>query len=151
MVLIAHRGNINGTNGLENKPSYICLAISYGYDVEVDAWYDGGWWLGHDKPTYKITLSWIKDYGESLWIHCKNLSALERMVVYNDKRINYFWHQEDSFTLTSHQWIWAYPGQPLTKHSICVLPEISNSPYERKALKKCGGICSNYIERYNDL
>ena len=37
MILISHRGNINGPNiDKENKPSYISAAIDKGYDCEVD-------------------------------------------------------------------------------------------------------------------
>ena len=28
-----------------------------------------------------------------------------------DKSLNYFWHQTDDFTLTSHGYIWTYPGK----------------------------------------
>lgn len=39
MILISHRGNLYGENFLdENNPSYIDVAISKGYDVEVDVW-----------------------------------------------------------------------------------------------------------------
>ena len=41
MKLIAHRGNISGIDSeRENSPDYIDEAISQGYDVEIDAWYD---------------------------------------------------------------------------------------------------------------
>ena len=41
MKLIAHRGNIDGAKPLdENNPEYIDTAISKGYDVEVDVYYD---------------------------------------------------------------------------------------------------------------
>ena len=45
MILIAHRGNTNGHNLLENEPSYIDLAISKDFDVEID---DKNWWTAHD-------------------------------------------------------------------------------------------------------
>jgi hypothetical protein len=50
MVLISHRGNIDGVNqNFENQPNYIDDAIKAGYDVEVDIWYIGGkLYLGHD-------------------------------------------------------------------------------------------------------
>jgi hypothetical protein len=39
MILISHRGNINGRiEGLENTPNYIQDAIKLGYDVEIDLW-----------------------------------------------------------------------------------------------------------------
>jgi len=56
MILISHRGNINGKfESYENEPTYIDLALSKGYDVEIDVWYvDGLLYLGHDKPQYGI-------------------------------------------------------------------------------------------------
>ena len=40
MILISHRGNIDGVNKLkENKINYINEAIKNGFDVEIDVWY----------------------------------------------------------------------------------------------------------------
>ena len=57
--------------------------------------------------------------------------------------LNYFWHQGDTVTLTSKNYIWAHPGKQIIKGSIAVLPEIHNDN-----ISKCIGICSDYIERY---
>lgn len=153
MKLIAHRGNISGPTKFENKPSYILDARSKGYDVEIDIWYDSGWWLGHDEPKYRTTLDWINKRGNYLWVHCKNLKALYNLSNGSGEycNFNYFWHQTDDFVITSHGWIWTYPGKELTPTSICVLPERSEGPYELKKLKKCFAICSDYIERYKNL
>ena len=41
MILISHRGNINGRQpNLENLPEYIDSALELGYDVEIDIWAD---------------------------------------------------------------------------------------------------------------
>ena len=42
MILISHRGNLDGVNpDRENSPTYIKEAISSGFDVEIDVhWYD---------------------------------------------------------------------------------------------------------------
>ena len=43
MILISHRGNLNGPNeDRENSPYYIMEAIDDGYDVEVDLWWVDG-------------------------------------------------------------------------------------------------------------
>ena len=59
MILISHRGNIDGKNlEQENSPKYIDNAISLGYDVEVDIWLIGReLYLGHDNPDYQIEIS----------------------------------------------------------------------------------------------
>ena len=50
MVLISHRGNINGPIlEMENKPDYIDKAINLGYEVEIDVWYENDkLWLEDD-------------------------------------------------------------------------------------------------------
>lgn len=147
MKYISHRGNINGKNiNKENSPEYIDIAIESYYDVEIDIWYiDNILYLGHDEPSNKIEFRWLRDRISKLWIHCKNLESLYYLKS-SGYKLNYFWHQNDSFTLTSDEYIWTYPGEKLTRSSICVLPEIVN--YTDDELKQCAGICSDVIEKY---
>lgn len=145
MILISHRGNVNGKfESWENEPTYIDKAISEDYDVEVDVWYkDKILWLGHDKPDYGIDFRWFRDRISKLWIHCKNVEAIIffKSLQYE---FNYFWHEQDTITLTSKGYIWAYPGkQPITE-SIAVLPELNNDD-----ISSCVGICSDFIQNYS--
>ena len=144
MILIAHRGNIDGKSELyENEPNYIDKALKKGYDVEIDVWViEGNFYLGHDKPQYGITLEWLDKRKNELWIHCKNIEAMEW---FNSLlgTYNYFWHQEDTLTLTSKGYIWVYPGKQPIKTSIAVMPEIYNDD-----ISQCLGICSDYIQNY---
>lgn len=146
MILISHRGNIEGPNDVrENSPFYIMEAITMGFDVEIDIWYkDGNLWLGHDKPQYKISEEWLKERSDNLWIHCKNVESL---CFFNSLsyKFNYFWHQEDVVTLTSLNFMWVYPGRQPIKNSIAVLPEMFNDD-----IKDCIGICSDYIKKYKE-
>ena len=150
MIYISHRGNINGKNiERENTPEYIDEALK-NYDVEIDIWFIDHWlYLGHDEPKIKTSFKYISDRSDKLWLHCKNFEALE---LYSDVgyiNANYFWHQNDDFTLTSKNYIWTFPNKELkelTKYSICVLPEISN--YSPIDLKGCFGICSDFIEKF---
>ena len=146
MILISHRGNINGRSELyENSPNYIDSAIKKGYDVEVDIWIsNGNFYLGHDNPQYEISLEWLSERKDNLWIHCKNIESIEKFNILNDN-YNYFWHQEDTVTLTSKNFMWAYPGNQPIKNSISVLPELFNDN-----TSECIGICSDYIQNYND-
>ena len=140
MKFISHRGNINGKNlELENNPTYIKEAIKKGYDVEIDVWFIDTFYLGHDKPEYKVTKSFLEN--TKLWCHAKNLLALENLQKLKTK---YFWHQEDDYTLTSNGYIWTYPGKKLSKKSICVLPELKKI----RIPKHISGICSDKIEKY---
>ena len=38
-------------------------------------------------------------------------------------KFNFFWHQQDDFTLTNRGYIWTYPGKCITPMSIMVMPE----------------------------
>ncbi len=146
MKLIAHRGNINGKlESWENEPTYIDLAIKKGYDVEVDVWYkDGILWLGHDKPDYGVDLRWFIDRISKLWIHCKNIEALNFFHSnFENYPFNYFWHEEDTLTLTSFNYIWVYPNKQPIKNSIAVMPELNNDD-----VSQCLGVCSDYVEKY---
>jgi hypothetical protein len=144
MILISHRGNIVGRfESYENEPNYIDLALSEGYDVEVDVWViEGIFYLGHDKPQYGITLDWLNERKDKLWIHCKNTEAVEWFNTLCNT-YNYFWHQEDTLTLTSKGYIWVYPGKQPINNSIAVMPEINNDDTSH-----CLGICSDFIQNY---
>ena len=83
----------------------------------------------------------------NLWIHCKNKEALSLM---NDvKELHYFWHQEDDYTMTSKNYIWAYPGILPISNTIMVMPEMKWVDYvnEVKNLYPFG-ICSDYVEAF---
>ena len=79
MILISHRGNIDGKlSEYENNPNYILAAINLGYDVEIDVWFiDGKFMLGHDEPTHEVDYKFLMN--EKLWCHAKNLDSLIEM------------------------------------------------------------------------
>jgi hypothetical protein len=143
MVLISHRGNINGRKPEdENKPWYILNAIEQGYDCEIDVWHvKNQWYLGHDKPEYEIDLGFLNN--NKLWCHAKNLQALQDLLKNN---IHCFWHQKDDYTITSRGIIWTYPGNSLSCDSICVMPEYVNKKF--KGLDTCAGVCSDIIVEF---
>lgn len=147
MIFISHRGNTIGPFGSwENEPTYIDKAINTGFDVEIDIWYvNKNIYLGHDKPEYGINIKWILDRKDRLWIHCKNIEAI---ILFNNSYpdLRYFWHQNDTLTLTSNGKIWVYPGKQPIENSIAVLPELENDD-----ISKCIGICSDYIEKYKNM
>ena len=140
MILLSHRGNIDGKNEeRENAPDYIQQALDKGYEVEIDVWYkDDEWYLGHDEPTYHINVNWLRN--KKLWCHAKNIQGLYSMF---EDNIHCFFHQEDDVTLTSNGYMWTYPGKDLTKNSIAVLPS-------KKPKVEVAGICSDFIKRLKD-
>lgn len=140
MRLISHRGNLyKRQKAYENNPEYIMEAITNGYEVEIDLWYEKGeFYLGHDKPEHKINNEFIEH--PKFWCHAKNLAALNIML--QKPRINCFYHDKDIATLTTHNYIWTYPGNELYEQSICVMPEEYTLEF---AEIKCAGICSDMI------
>ena len=101
MILISHRGNINGPNPeMENNPEYIQKALDLGYDVEVDVWGTkyGAWYLGHDDKEYLIDVEFLRQDG--LWCHAKEIRSFYRMV--EDPNIHCFTHDRD-FAFTNHE------------------------------------------------
>jgi len=143
MIFISHRGNLDGINPKkENSPDYIISALNEGFDVEVDVWFkDDKFYLGHDTPKYEIDYNFL--ISEKLWCHAKNIESLNEMKKYN---IHYFWHENDIVTLTSKNYVWAYPAKKFPKNSIGVLPEKHNSE-----ITYCLGICSDIISNYKKM
>lgn len=146
MILISHRGNIDGrVESYENEPNYVDKALAKGYDVEIDVWYvNEELFLGHDRPQYRVNQKWIQDRKDELWIHCKNIDSIVYFNYRLVNRYNYFWHQEDTVTLTAEGYIWAYPGKQPIKNSIAVMPELYDDD-----ITSCLGVCSDKIEYYS--
>jgi hypothetical protein len=138
MLLISHRGNVIGPNPeKENSPSYILEAAQH-FDVEIDVWFDNGFYLGHERPTYPIGKEFLTN--SKFWCHAKNIEALAAML--SDNRIHCFWHQSDDVILTSKQYIWTYPGKQIASQmAIAVVPELVKSWDISKAV----GVCSDYV------
>ena len=149
MRIIAHRANLNGpSKDKENTIDQIYKSIEYGVDVEIDVRIiNQKILLGHDESKETISLEKLLKLSNYLWIHCKNIDALEYFKKNNLNNVfNYFWHQEDNYTLTSKGYIWSYPGSTLSPNSINVLPEWSNEINKLKFLKtdEVYGICTDY-------
>jgi len=124
MILIAHRGNVNGPNPeRENTISYLQEALDAGYSIEVDVWtvnasykligIDGTtssgvlWsnklWLGHDKPLEEVPLSFLRD--SRVWVHCKDVDTYTYLSKFPD--VNCFEQEDQSLSVTSRGYHWA--------------------------------------------
>ena len=151
MILISHRGNINGrVPERENTIDYIQEAIEKGYNVEVDVRFkEGELYLGHDNPQEKVDFSFLSKL--PLWVHAKNIEAVEAIRAWNHyvpkaQQIHYFWHETDHITLTSKNFPWVYPGKKVISNSIAVMPEL----FPEWDINKVIGVCSDFIHRYDD-
>lgn len=136
MIIISHRGNLNGIDKkLENNPLHI-LELSKKINVEIDLWFiNNELFLGHDDPVHKIDQSF---FNSKMWIHCKNIEAAQFM---SEKKWNWFWHDNDKMTITSKGYIWCYPNIFL-KNGITVMKNY------QKDLPLTFGICTDYINKY---
>lgn len=152
MIIISHRGNLEGPNPQkENHPEYVDKALDLGFDVEVDVWVLGDKiFLGHDSPEFRVNLSWFFDRCRNIWIHCKNLESLSYFSSISSTKdfdwkckYNYFWHQSDLATLTSAGFMWVYPGNQPILGSVAVLPEIQGED-----TTGCYAVCTDYVYRY---
>jgi len=141
MHLISHRGNLTGKQPeLENTPDYINAALAQGYKCEVDVFaYHGKLYLGHDDAQIETSVQYLQQ--EGIIAHAKNLDALAEMLQAN---IHCFYHHNDNYTLTSRNWIWAFPGKPgtLIHPCIAVLPENYATD-----VTDFDGICSDFIAK----
>lgn len=148
MKIICHRANINGPSSTENSPEQIIHCITIGFDVEIDVWnINNTWFLGHDEPTYKIELSFLKQYSNNLWIHCKNLSAFSLLLNYEN--LNIFYHNIDDYTLTSKKYIWTFPKQNYEifyKNQIILdFEQMTNDKYMYYKNTGIFGLCCDYV------
>jgi hypothetical protein len=136
-MIIAHRGNINGPNpATENREDTIMTAINLGFDCEIDVWkVDEHLWLGHDGPEHETTIEFLEANHSKLWIHCKNLDALLAL----KDNYNCFFHDKDTYTLTSKGYIWGNIGSHMTSQTIQVMPEKAS-----KISNAYLGVCTDY-------
>ena len=146
MKYIAHRGLFNGPNSeLENRIDQLEAALAAGFDLEIDLrWHEGMCWLGHDAPTYPIGPGWLAKNRERLWIHAKNIAALDMLF---NTDLNYFYHDQDDVTITSRGEFWTYPGRELTRNSIMLMPEWQDESLKNAFNIHCVGICSDWVEK----
>ena len=142
MLIISHRGNLNGPEPLkENLIDSINLAIHKGFDVELDLWYiDSKFFLGHDSPKNLISIDLLFSIRNKLWIHCKNRDCLEQLYILN-KDLNYFWHETDKYTITSKGFFWIYPNtKPIFNGILVTKDQNINQKYKNILY----GICTDY-------
>ena len=152
MKLISHRGNLTGPNPeLENSVAYIEMAMKKGFDVEIDLWMiENEFYLGHDRPEYRISFKFLLFNKNKLWIHCKNNEALVHLswLTSTDIGLNFFWHQTDDYTLTSTGWIWAYPGKTISQPGKAITVLQGKNEFFDLTCSDFAGVCSDYIETY---
>jgi hypothetical protein len=149
MIIISHRGNLDGPlEGNENTVPYIEKAL-HDFDVEIDVWHHKKkLWLGHDFPQDPIEVKWLLQNKKKLWIHCKNLDAMDYLCELNFTHpmgFNFFGHSSDDFVLTSQNYIFTLPFAGLTSRSVLVMPEFFD--YDGSTAK-AAAVLTDFPKRY---
>jgi len=155
-MIIAHRALLRGPDFIkENTIDSINECIRMNINIELDIRYiDGNWYLGHDHPQEIIDLDTF-DFGfVHVFFHCKNIETLNRCcnTLFKEQfegQIDFFYHDQDSVTLTKNGLIWSYPKSKLFDWSICVMPELVSKKYFEKTINKYNdskiyAICTDY-------
>lgn len=138
MKIISHRGYLDGPDeSRENNPDAIIECIQRGFDCEIDIRYvNGQLYLGHDSPHTSISEAFLTEFSKSLWIHSKTLESIPYLM---SKPYQWFWHESDKLTLTSHGNLWCFPGNYII-NSYTVMIGKSLPPLD----KNLSGICTDY-------
>lgn len=140
MKIISHRGNIYGINTeTENNPTQIDKVIDMGYDVEIDLRIkEDKLFLGHDYCQYEIDIEWLNKRKDKLWVHAKDYDSV---IFLKDTDLNWFWHDKDDMTLTSHGYIWSNIGKYF-EGGITVSLEYTELP------DYILGVCTDELNKY---
>lgn len=144
-VIISHRGNLTGSNPtLENRPDYLELALKNCSAVEVDIWYDNGFFLGHDEPLYEVHRDWILNMGGAAFWHCKNLYAQYRLLQLS-RSLKTFCHSNDPYTLVNGGLIWVH-DLSLSLNPLSIIPLIDEIDVQyTKLSSSIFGVCTDYV------
>jgi hypothetical protein len=150
---VCHRGNLFGKQiPSENKPNILQIRDVQHLDVECDVWWQNGkLWLGHDIPEYETTLEWLSQSPRRL-IHAKDGLTFEYLLGESGKRaldLHIFYHTDEDYVLTSKGIVIVYPGKPLLKGSLCMMPESAKKPYALQDREKIFMLCSDKKESIN--
>jgi hypothetical protein len=145
VILISHRGNINSRNPrYENTIKYIDSTLKKKYNVEVDVYcFNDNFYLGHDKPEELVSTKFLET--PALWIHCKNMEALEKLN--RNKKINCFYQTNaEHVSITSKGYHWLN-----SKCNFSYPMSIVTFLYRKRNFRlknNFAGICSDYVKEW---
>jgi hypothetical protein len=145
MIIISHRGNLNGIDPeRENNPYFIDDCISKGFDVEIDLRIkENKLFLGHDFAQYEVDIDWLLERKKNLWIHVKEYAALNLIMPYRNE-LTFFCHEKDKFTLLSNGKIWSHDLEN-EMNDDCVVPLLSLKEVLEYEHKHFYAVCTDYV------
>ena len=149
MILISHRGNINGVEGKENHPDYIDRAIEKGYDVEIDVRQDNrtGYYLGHEQMKHHLEKSGLIGLKQNLSRPAQDFGSLEILLILV---LRVFYHDKELHTIIGNtQVIWSHNIEEASQNSIIPLLELDKLQVWKDMIDEdVYGICSDYVGRW---
>ena len=145
MKIISHRGNINGPDSInENAPAYIDKSLEQGFDAEVDLRrVNNKFFLGHNNPDYEVSIDWLNQRRQNLWIHTKNFSAFENLLELNNNFI-FFYYSCEPLVLVSNGKIWCHQLEDISNPANCIAPLLSKSSLLENKKNNWFGVCTDY-------
>lgn len=139
MKYIAHRGNINGLSENENNPEYITQTLNLGYDVEIDVWYNNGYFLGHDEPLYEVDRKFFID--SRIWCHAKDDQTCIQLELLGAQ---VFKQTNERIVPVKNTFVsWAHQLAGPIKNAI-----YTHLEYEKYLPDDVYGICTDYVSKY---
>jgi hypothetical protein len=145
MIVISHRANLKGIEeNRENNPKYIDECISLGFDVEIDLrMKNNKLFLGHDFAQYEISIEWLLERKNNLWIHIKEYEALQIIMKYKQE-LKFFCHENDRFTIISNGLIWCHDLSNKMNEN-CIIPLLSLKQVKDYEDYNSFAICTDYV------
>jgi hypothetical protein len=145
MVIISHRANLNGIEEeRENNPIYIDECIKFGFDVEIDLRVKNGQlFLGHDFAQYGVTIDWLLERKNNLWIHIKEYEALQIILKYKNE-LRFFCHENDKYTLLSNGLVWCHDLENVMNEN-CIIPLLSLEQVQNYNQYSFFGVCTDFV------
>lgn len=158
MRIISHRGNLSGPDlSRENFEFALIQSLDSGFDIEFDIWYLADkFWLGHDRPERSFSIDtlikWSSKYSnQKLYVHCKNIWAMEKMTYFVISNMIPFFHDVDQCILLKDNTLWVHPnaihGCHSRERSIAVFSSCKTADYDISLdvdFKNFYGICTDY-------
>jgi hypothetical protein len=142
LVLISHRGNIDGVDeAQENTPSYIQAALKKGFAVACDVIAAHGAFLLPTQSGYQ-PLPYALLSNPQMWFLATDGITLDALCAVNAHAVPV----SAPVALTSVHYLWCMPGADLTTRAIAVFPEYAEAGWLESA--EPAGVCSNEISRY---
>ena len=152
MIIISHRGLINGPNKEKENLIYEIKKNIFKYPsilFEIDIWLKNKKiFIGHELSSSSLDLKELVEFKNKFILHIKYIDNYSKYLIDEivEQKFHFFCHDNDDFTITSKGWPWIHPKRGIIENTICVLPEqltdISNLDFIKT--KNILGVCTDY-------